>query len=130
MNCWHYPDCGKPGCGVVSVTRVRHVARWRPVGAAVTFVVAAVAGVVGNQLTGHLTPALVAFAGLVLAGMVVTFLLERHASGQASDDGQSTGAAGEGPGTWDLRGAQGLQVGDGNRQVNYFGAESGPERRE
>jgi hypothetical protein len=98
------------------------------VGAAATFVLAAVAGVVGNQLTGHLTVALVAFVVLLAAGMVVTFLVERHASGQASDDDQGTGAIG-GPrgGAFDLRGGQGVQVGDGNRQVNYFGGESEPE---
>ena len=29
-----------------------------------------------------------------------------------------------GGGRYDLRGARGVQVGDSNRQVNYFGAES------
>jgi hypothetical protein len=94
-------------------------------------VLAAVAGVVGNQLTGHLTWALVALVVLLAAGMAVTFLLERHASGQASDDDQGTGAAGEpGGGTYDLRGARGVQIGDGNRQTNYFGPESEPDRHE
>ena len=59
------------------MSRVRRVVRWRPVGAAVTFVLAAVAGVVGSQLTGHLTAAVVAFVALLAAGMAVTFLLER-----------------------------------------------------
>jgi hypothetical protein len=105
------------------MARVRHVVCWRPVGAAVTFVLAAVAGVIGNQLTGHLTPALVVFTGLLLAGMVVTFLLERHGSGQKSGENQDAGGVGEPAGTLDLRSAQGVQVGDGNQQVNYFGAE-------
>ena len=39
--------------------------RWRPVGAAVSFVVATVAGLAGNQLTvGHVTLALFVFAVL------------------------------------------------------------------
>lgn len=98
-------------------------------GAAVTFLLAAVAGVVGNQLTGHLSVALVAFVVLLAAGMAVTFVLERPASGQASED-QGTGAAGEPGGSYDLRGARGVQVGDGNQQTNYFGPEPEPDRRE
>jgi len=116
--------------GVVLMSRVRHVVRWRPVGAAATFLLAAVAGVVGSQLTGHLTPAVVAFAALLVAGMAVTFLLERKADGQASGDDQSSGTADEGPGRSDLRGARGVQVGDNNRQVNYFGTQAEAERRE
>ncbi len=111
------------------MARVRHVVRWRPVGAAVTFVLAAVAGVVGNQLTGHLTGALVAFAGLLVAGMVVTFLLERSASGQTSAEERGTRAIGERGRAWDVRGARGVQIGDGNRQVNYFCADPGPDGR-
>jgi hypothetical protein len=109
------------------MARVRHSARWRPVGAAVTFILAAVAGVVGNQLTGRLTVALVAFVVLLAAGMVVTFLLERSAGGRASGGDQDATPAGEASGTLDLRRARGVQVGDDNRQVNYFGAESEPE---
>jgi hypothetical protein len=86
--------------------------------------------VVGNQLTGHLTPAVVAFAALLVAGMAVTFLLERKAGGQTSGDDQSSGTADEGPGRSDLRGARGVQVGDNNRQVNYFGTQAEAERRE
>jgi hypothetical protein len=117
--------------GVMVMARVR---RWRPAGAAATFVLAAVVGVVGNQLTGHLTVALVAFVVLLVAGMAVTFMLERHASGQASDDDQAIGGAAGEPsgGTYDLRGARGVQIGRDNRQENYFGPESEPEpdRRE
>ena len=118
------------GGGVVVMARVRHSARWRPAGTAVTFVLAAVAGVVGNQLTGHLTVALVAFVVLLAAGMAVTFLLDRSAGGRASGEDPDATAAGEPGGTFDLRGARGVQVGDGNRQTNYFGAESepGPDR--
>ena len=112
------------------MARVRRAVRWRPVGAAATFVLAAVAGVVGNHLTGHLTVALAAFVVLLATGMAVTFLLERHAGGQASDDDQSADAAGEpGGGTYDPRGVQGVQVGDGNRQTNYFGPEPEPGHR-
>lgn len=109
--------------------RVRRSTRWRPTGAAVAFVLAAAAGVAGDQLTGHLTVALVVFVVLLAAGAAASFLLERSADSRMPDQGQGAGAGGSG-GTFDLRGAQGVQVGDGNRQVNYFGAEPGPDRRE
>jgi hypothetical protein len=109
------------------MARVRHSARWRPAGAAVTFVLAAVAGAAGNQLTGHLTVALVVFVVLLAAGMAVTFVQERSAGGRAAGEDRDATAAGEPGGTFDLRGARGVQVGDGNRQMNYFGAESEPE---
>jgi hypothetical protein len=114
------------------MARARQAVRWRPAGAAATFVVAVVAGVVGNQLTGHLTWALMAFVVLLAAGMAVTFLLERHANGRSPDEDQGARAAG-GPGNkYDLRRARGVQVGDGNLQTNYFGAEPEPgsDRRE
>ena len=111
------------------MARVRRAVWWRPVGAAGTFMLAAVAGVMGNQLTGHLTVALVAFVVLMATGMTVTFLLERHAGGRASNDDQSADAAGKaGGGIYDPRGMRGVQVGDGNRQTNYFGPESEPGR--
>jgi hypothetical protein len=47
------------------------------VGAVVAFVVAAVAGVVGNQLTGEFGWVLVMFVGLLVVGGVVTYWLER-----------------------------------------------------
>jgi hypothetical protein len=126
----HILGGGTPGCGVVVMARVRYSERWRPAGAAVTFVLAAVAGVVGNQLTGHLSVALVAFVVLLAAGMAVTFLLERSAGGRASGEDRPAAPAapaGEPCETFDLRGARGVQVGDVNRQTNYFGAESEPE---
>ena len=103
------------------MARVRHAARWRPAGAAATFVLAAVAGVVGNQLTGHLTVALVVFVVLLAAGMAVTFLLERHADGRAAGEDQGAGDAGARADIRLARRAR-VQVGDGNRQTNYFGA--------
>lgn len=106
--------------GVMVMARVRHSARWRPAGAAV-------AGVVGNQLTGHLSLALIIFVVLLTAGVTVTFWLERPAGDRASGEGQNAAAAGDPSRAFDLRDARGVQVGDGNRQVNYFGAESEPE---
>ncbi len=95
-----------------------------------TFVLAAVAGVAGDRLTGHLTAALVVFVMLLAAGMTVTYLLERHARSRTSGDGPGTGDAAEPGAGFDLRGARGVQFGEHNRQVNYFGAEPGPDRRE
>lgn len=115
-------------CGVVMMSRIRHEAGWRPVGTAATFLLAAVAGAVGNQLTGRLTVTLVVFVVLLAAGTAVTFLLERHASGQTSGEDQGRGAGGEPGRTHDLRRARGVQVGDGNRQVNHFAPEA--DRRE
>jgi hypothetical protein len=113
---------------VVVVARVQGGVRWRPAGAAVTFFLAAVAGVAGNRLTGHLTPALVAFGVLMAAGMTVTYLLEAHAGRRRSDDGEAaTGGPGRGH---DLRGAQGVQFGDRNQQVNYFADGPEQDRRE
>jgi hypothetical protein len=104
---------------------MRHAKRWQPVGAAVSFLLAAIAGAVGNQLTGHLTVALAVFAGLLVAGMTVCCLLEPH-GGRVPGEAHS----GEAQGPYDLRGAWGVQFGSGNRQTNYFGDESGPGRRE
>jgi hypothetical protein len=112
------------------MARVVRPARWRAAGAAVTFGLAAVAGVVGNQITGHLTVALAAFAVLLVAGMTLTFILKRSTGGWASDDDRGAGGAGEGVGPYDLRGARGVQIGDRNRQTNYLGPESYPDRRE
>jgi hypothetical protein len=100
------------------------------VGAAATFLLAAVAGVVGNQLTGHLTLALAIFGVLLATGMAVTFLLERSSSNEARGADLGTDATGRWGGMHDLRGARGVQVGDGNQQTNYFGAEPEPDRRE
>ncbi len=97
------------------------VVRWRSLGAAVTFLVAAVAGVIGNRLTGRLTPALVVFAALVAAGMLTTYLVDRgtraHGPAEAETKDGTAGRAGH----TDLRGAHGVQIGNQNRQENYFG---------
>lgn len=93
--------------------------RVRSAGAAVTFAVAAAAGVAGNRLTGRVTPALVVFAGLVVAGILVTYLVDRSAGASRRAEG-AAGAGGD-SGPADLRGARGVQIGDGNRQENYFG---------
>lgn len=111
------------------MARAQRAVRWRPAGAAATFALAAVAGVVGNQLTGHLTWALAVFVVLLTTGMAVTFLLERHSDGQASDDDPREDADEPGGGTYGPWGAQGVQVGDGNRQSNYFGPGPEPGRR-
>lgn len=113
---------------MVAMARVKHVVRWRSVGAATTFLLAAAAGVAGNRLTGRLTPALVTFAVLVVAGMLVTYALERLASAREADGpGAERSAAGE-AGRIDLRGAEGVQIGNHNRQQNDFGPgrEPGP----
>jgi hypothetical protein len=85
----------------------------RPVGAAVIFVVAAVAGVVGGRLTGTLGWALVVFVVLLLVGGGVAYWLERGSGSVRPAVGGSGGAV-------DLRRAKGVQIGDHNRQVNYF----------
>jgi hypothetical protein len=99
----------------------QHAMPWRPAGAAAAFLLAVVAGVVGKKLTGRITVALSAFVVLPMPGMAA-FWLEQHADGQASAEDQGGGQPG---GAYDLRGAQGAQVGDGNRQTNYFGHEPG-----
>ena len=72
--------------GVVAVARVRRGLRWRSVGAAATFLFAAAAGVAGNRLTGQITPALIIFAMLVLAGMVVSYVLDPQTGARDSVD--------------------------------------------
>ncbi len=83
--------------------------RRRSLGAAITFaVVAAVSGVIGGKLTSRLTLALVIFVGLVAAGMVLTYRMERAAS---SADKSGTGGPPSRFGDVDLRGSQGVQMG-------------------
>jgi hypothetical protein len=61
--------------------------RQRPLPPAAAVAVAAIAGVVGGKLTGKLTLGLVvAFAGLVVAGMILTFLAERGAGTAGTQD--------------------------------------------
>lgn len=116
---------------VVVVVRVPHERRWRATGAAAAFLLAAVAGVAGNQLSGHLTWAIAVFVALLAAGMAVTYLLERHADGRTSL-GEDQRADDTGTTDWhyDMRGAQGVQFGSHNRQVNYFGADPDQDQRE
>jgi hypothetical protein len=47
-------------------------------GAGVTFALAAVSGVAGGRLTSHITPALVVFVGVVAAGMIMTYWVDRR----------------------------------------------------
>jgi hypothetical protein len=110
------------------MARIKHSARWRPVGAAATFLLAAVAGVAGNQITGHVTYALAVFVVLAVAGVFVTYALDRHADGHDRPAPRGADGTGSGGTQVDLRGARGVQIGDRNRQHNYFGrdSESGP----
>jgi hypothetical protein len=108
------------------MARVGRPLRWRVAGTAATFVLAAVAGVVGNQLTGQETWALVAFVALLAAGTAVTFALERSADRRIGDEDRQDSPGGR-P---DFRHVQGLQLGDHNKQTNYFGAEASPDYRE
>jgi len=69
-------------------------ARRLSVCAAVTFAVSAIAGVVGNRVTSRVTPAFVVFALLMVAGMGLSYWLDRHAdsacgSTESSADGES-----------------------------------------
>ena len=78
--------------------------RRRSLGAALTFAVAAVAGVVGNQLTGRFTVAVLVFVLLVLAGMILAYLMERATTDQPSRRAGGSRAVGE-AGSVDLRNA-------------------------
>ena len=113
---------------VVTMARVRHSVRWRSLGTAGAFLLAALAGVVGNRLTGRVTPALVVFAVLVVAGMLVTYVLDRRTSARGSDDHGAGGGTVSRAESVELSGAQGVQVGNHNWQQNYFGSESEPDR--
>lgn len=104
----------------------RNRARRRSVGAAVTFAVAAAAGVAGNKLTGKVTVAWVVFAGLVVIGILLTYWLDRHADKNNRVDVEDDSTNDR---SIDARGAQGVQIGDHNIQDNYFtqGPHDGPE---
>jgi hypothetical protein len=103
------------------MARGKHTVRWRSLGAAVTFLVAAVAGVVGGRITGRLTPALVVFAALAVTGMLITYLLDRGTSAHGPAEAGTRDSAASQAGHVDVRGAQGVQIGNQNRQENYFG---------
>lgn len=75
-------------------------------GAAVTFAVAAVSGVAGNRLTGRVTPALLVFAGLVVAGMLVSYWVDRSTRTNAPAEGESSDHAARASRLSDLRGAR------------------------
>jgi hypothetical protein len=89
--------------------------------AAVTFALAAGAGVAGAQLTGKLTPALVAFAVLLVVGMALTYWLDRKASSSDPLGGHGQATRDSGATSFDLGGARGVQMRNENRQENYFG---------
>lgn len=61
--------------------------------AAVTFAIAAVAGVVGGRVSGQLTPGLVLFAMLVAAGMILSYWVDRSARADSGKGGHASGAA-------------------------------------
>lgn len=93
----------------------------RPLGSATAFLLAAVAGVVSNRITGRVTPALAVFAIVVAVGTAITYVLDRKAMSQAGPETQEGPADGKGDRTVDLRDAQGAQIGNYNWQQNYFG---------
>lgn len=95
--------------------------RRRALGAATTFAVAAVAAVVGGRVTGRLTPALMLFVALVVVGMALTYWLDYRANSPSAERQEEST---QGSGSVDLRGAQGVQLGDDNRQENYFGQDN------
>lgn len=68
-------------------------ARRLSLGAAITFAVAATAGVAGNRLTGRVTPALLVFAALVAAGMVLSYWIDRRGRQKNPTEGQGSGSA-------------------------------------
>lgn len=101
--------------------KARRVGRWMPLGAAAVFLVAGLAGVAGNHITGHVTLALAVFVILIVAGAVITYVLDRKATSRTESDTQEGIVDGREDGTVNLRGAQGVQIGNHNRQQNYFG---------
>lgn len=60
-------------------------------GTALTFVVAAIAGVVGGKVTGDLTPALVIFAVLVVGGAAISYWVDRRSRASSSDADPAAG---------------------------------------
>jgi len=83
--------------------------------------VASAVAVAGGKVTGRLTLAVVVFAVLVVAGVLLTYLVDRRADsgeqGNRADD--AAGAHAEARAV-DVRGARGLQIGDSNVQLNLF----------
>lgn len=73
-------------------------ARRLSLGAAITFAVAAVASVVGGRVTDRVSLALGVFAGLVVAGMLLSYWLD-HAARSSSPADSGNGSGGEGLGS-------------------------------
>ena len=101
--------------------KAERTSRRRPLGVAAVFLLAAVAVVVGNHITGRVTPALAVFAVLVASGMAITYVLDRRAMSHTAPDRQEGDPDGKAKGAADLPGAQGGQIGNHNRQQNYLG---------
>jgi hypothetical protein len=72
-----------------TITRgARSRPRWRPLRAAAAFAVAVIAGVIGGKLTGKLTPALAAFAVLLVAGVILVYRAEPGADAADTQDAE------------------------------------------
>lgn len=72
-------------------------------------------------MTGRLTLAVAVFVVLVLAGVLLTYLLDRRADSEDQGDRADDAAAARAEASpVDLRGARGLQIGDSNVQLNLF----------
>jgi hypothetical protein len=84
------------------MSQSRERTRRLSLGTAVTFVVAAIAGVVGGKVTGDLTPALVIFAVLVVGGAAISYWVDRRSRASSSDDDATAGLI-------DARGARTVQ---------------------
>jgi hypothetical protein len=93
--------------------------RLRSAGAAATFVLAAVASVLGGEITNGALVGVISFIGVVIVGGCATYLVDR-AAGEKDERGTLDCKSNE---AWyaDLRGAEGVQLGDGNDQNNFFG---------
>lgn len=81
-------------------------ARRLSLGAAITFGVAIAAGVAGNLLTGRVTPALLVFAGLLVAGMLLSYWVDRGARSDNAANNDDGGSATGSPALHDVRGIQ------------------------
>jgi hypothetical protein len=95
---------GQPRSVSLGVSRGR--ARRLSLGAAITFAVAVIAGVVGGRLTGHITPALGVFAALLVAGMMLSYWLDRSTRTSDRKDSGGSGGATATRAVTDLRGAE------------------------
>jgi hypothetical protein len=64
---------------------------------------------------------LAVFVGLVVIGAMLTYWVDRGAAVADPADGEGGSGEAGSSGVADLRGAQGVQIGDENWQENYFG---------